>query len=87
MMLQAAQVNGGATKTRMMYSAYLSYAQVQEYTRYLMDRGLLSLEKETQLYRLTSKGQEFLHLNDRMKELISSSSDKALQKPRAEATE
>ncbi len=71
MMLQAAGTGCGTTKTRIMYSAYLSYAQVQEYTRYLCERGLLSFDQGTQLYSLTLKGREFLHLYDRMNALVS----------------
>ncbi len=43
MILQAAM--NGATKTRLMYSAYLSYAQVQEYLAFLTDRKLISFEE------------------------------------------
>jgi predicted transcriptional regulator len=36
MILQAAMP--GATKTRLMYSAFLSYAQIQEYVQFLTER-------------------------------------------------
>ena len=50
----------GATKTRLMYSAYLSYAQVQEYLKFLLGKQLLSFTEETQEYTLTEQGLHFL---------------------------
>jgi predicted transcriptional regulator len=39
MILEAA--NGGATKTKIMYKAFLSYAQLREYLSVLMENALL----------------------------------------------
>ncbi|MGH9919255.1 MAG: winged helix-turn-helix domain-containing protein, partial [Nitrososphaerales archaeon] len=50
MILQAA--TGGATKTRIMYSAYLSYAQVKEYLSFLTERNLIWYEQGSSLYKL-----------------------------------
>jgi predicted transcriptional regulator len=52
--------SGGATKTRIMYKAYLSYAQLKEYLAVLVENGLLELEKGTQTYKTSSKGLVFL---------------------------
>ncbi len=52
--------NGGATKTKIMYKAYLSYAQLKEYLSVLVENGLLEFEKGTQTYKTTSKGIQFL---------------------------
>lgn len=57
-MLEAA--NGGATKTRIMYKAYLSYAQLKEYLSVLIENGLLDFDKGTQTYKPTAKGLQFL---------------------------
>jgi predicted transcriptional regulator len=57
-LLQSAM--NGATKTRLMYSAYLSYAQVQEYLKFLLGKQLLSFAEETQEYKLTEQGLHFL---------------------------
>jgi len=57
-LLEAA--NGGATKTKIMYKAYLSYAQLKEYLSVLVENGLLEFEKGTQTYKTTSKGLQFL---------------------------
>jgi predicted transcriptional regulator len=69
MILQAAMK--GATKTRLMYSAYLSYAQVQEYLRYLVERKLVSLEETTHAYTLTEQGLHFLKVYDEISEIVS----------------
>jgi predicted transcriptional regulator len=69
MILQSAM--NGATKTRLMYSAYLSYAQVQEYLRFLRERQLLSFEEESQQYKLTEQGLRFLRVYDEISGILS----------------
>ncbi len=68
MMLQAA--SQGATKTRIMYRAYLSFAQLKEYLKLLEESGLVAYEAGTMLYKLTERGLEFLHTYDKMTELV-----------------
>jgi len=76
MILQAA--NKGATKTRIMYAAYLSYAQVKEYLSFLQTKGLLSYEEGTQLFRLTEKGLHYLSTFDQISDMISISGTKSV---------
>ena len=52
--------SGGTTKTRIMYKAYLSYAQLKEYLAVLVENGLLELEKGGQTYKTSAKGLVFL---------------------------
>lgn len=52
--------NGGASKTKIMYKAYLSYAQLKEYLAVLIENGLMAHDAEENLYRTTSKGIKFL---------------------------
>jgi predicted transcriptional regulator len=59
----------GSTKTKIMYKAYLSYSQVQEYLKYLQESDLLTYEKGTQLYRPTEKGLKFLNLSQELNEM------------------
>ena len=59
----------GATKTRIMYKAYLSYFQVGEYLKYLQQNDLIVLEHGTQLYRPTKKGLRFLNLSNDLSEM------------------
>ena len=49
----------GATKTRIMYGAYLSYAQVREYLDFLLSKKLLVYD-EAGTYRLTEDGMKLL---------------------------
>lgn len=50
----------GTTRTKIMYKAYLSYAQLKEYLSVLVENALLEYEKGTQTYKTTSKGLQFL---------------------------
>lgn len=63
--------NKGATKTRLMYGSYLSYAQTKEYIDFLLTKELLRYEPKTQLYTLTDKGLNFLRIYDEIGELMS----------------
>ena len=49
----------GATKTRVMYGAYLSYAQMKEYLDFLVGKGLLT-QDESGIFRLTDSGMHLL---------------------------
>jgi predicted transcriptional regulator len=52
--------NGGATKTKIMYKAFLSYAQLREYLAMLIQNGLVAHDIEGEKYRTTSNGIKFL---------------------------
>lgn len=67
-LLQSAM--NGATKTRLMYSAFLSYAQVQEYLKFLLGKQLLSFTEETQEYKLTEQGLHFLRTYHEISEVV-----------------
>lgn len=66
--LEAAQ--GGTTKTKIMYQAYLSYAQLKEYLTVLIDAGLLEYKSERQTYNTSPKGVQFLQTYNRIGEII-----------------
>ena len=65
--LQAA--NGGSTKTKIMYKAYLSYAQLKEYLSILIENDLLKYSEGEQIYKTTEKGLKFLKVYDQMSDL------------------
>jgi predicted transcriptional regulator len=69
MILRAAA--NGATKTRIMYGAYLSYAQVKEYLSFLIEKNLISYEEGTGLYKLTEGGMKLLRTYEGISDLIS----------------
>jgi predicted transcriptional regulator len=78
MILQSAM--NGATKTRLMYSAYLSYAQVQEYIHFLRERQLISFEEESQEYKLTEQGLKFLRVYDEISDIVSLDKNKTSER-------
>src|SRR5215204_1326304 len=63
--------NGGATKTKIMYKAFLSYNQLKEYLSVLIENNLLYLEG-TQTYKTTEKGLNFLKMHNAIGELLPS---------------
>src|SRR5438093_4940469 len=72
--------NGGSTKTRIMYKAYLSYAQLKEYLSILVENGLLELEEEQQKYRTTEKGTKFIKAYQHMDMLTGSMMETPVKK-------
>jgi predicted transcriptional regulator len=49
--------NGGnATRTKIMYQAFLSYLQLKEYLPMLIERSLISYNADTRTYKTTEKG-------------------------------
>ena len=51
---------GDGRRMRMMYGAYLSYTQLEEYADFMIKNGLVYMEEGTGLYRLAPKGEAFL---------------------------
>ncbi|HKG31842.1 MAG TPA: winged helix-turn-helix domain-containing protein [Nitrososphaeraceae archaeon] len=71
MILEAA--NGGATKTKIMYKAFLSYAQLREYLSVLIENTLLEYLEGSQTYKTTEKGLNFLKMHNEIGELLQTS--------------
>ena len=63
-------VNGGVTKTKIMYKAFLSYAQLKEYLTVLIENGLLEYIEGEQIYRTTEKGNRFLKIYNQIGEYV-----------------
>jgi predicted transcriptional regulator len=61
---------GGATKTKIMYKAFLSYAQLKEYLSVLEENGLLAHDKGEQLYKTTEKGMRFLNITNSLQGMM-----------------
>lgn len=61
----------GATKTQIMYRAYLSFTQLKEYLNLLEQKSLLASESGSNLYKLTEKGLRFMNAFDEIQELVS----------------
>jgi len=63
--------NGGnATKTKLMYKAYLSFGQIKEYLSVLTENDLLSYDAHTQTFKTTQRGLMFLKAYNQMHDMI-----------------
>lgn len=62
--------NGGVTKTKIMYKAFLSYAQLKEYLAVLIENGLLEYIEGEQIYKTTEKGNRFLKIYNQIGEYV-----------------
>ena len=65
-------IRSGATKTHIMYRAYMSYSQLKEYLKLLEERQLIKYEPGTQVYVLTDKGLRFMNAYDKINQLVPS---------------
>ena len=62
--LEAVNGGGGATRTRIMYHAFVSHAQMKEYLSNLEDNGMLHYDSESEKFKITEKGRRLLkHYN------------------------
>ena len=62
--------NGRATKTKIMYKAFLSYAQLKEYLSVLTENNLIEYLDGTQTFKTTEKGLNLLKMHNEMAELL-----------------
>jgi UDP-N-acetyl-D-mannosaminuronic acid dehydrogenase len=51
----------GITKTKIMYKAFITYDQLNDYLSLLLEKGLIEYTEGERLYRTTQKGVDFLH--------------------------
>ena len=68
--LDAANGGGGATKTKIMYTAFLSYAQLKEYLSLLTENNLIEYLDGTQTFKTTEKGLNYLKTYNEIGELL-----------------
>ena len=68
MILNAA--NGGETKTKIMYFAFLSYGQLKEYLSILIENNLIEYIDGTHKFKTTEKGLNYLKMHNEMGELL-----------------
>jgi predicted transcriptional regulator len=71
LILEAAN-GGGANKSRLMYKAFMSFAQLKEYLILLMENDLLEYEEGQNTYRTTEKGIRLLRIFNNMEEITPS---------------
>ena len=62
--------NGGETKTKIMYFAFLSYNQLNEYLSVLIENNLIEYLDGTKTFKTTEKGLNFLKMHNEIEELL-----------------
>ena len=62
--------NGGATRTKIMYTAFLSYNQLKEYLTILIENNRIEYLDGTQTFKTTEKGLNYLKMHNEMAELL-----------------
>lgn len=73
--LVSARSPEGVTKTKIMFNAYLSFAQLKEYLAILLENGMLDHLPESNKYRTTDKGVKMLAAWNKVNEFISEAPD------------
>lgn len=66
---------GGSKRGKIMYGAYLSYTQLNEYLSLLLEMGLIENQGSKQGYsspsfKITDKGRHYLNIHNQIKEMI-----------------
>ena len=64
--------NGGATKTKIMYTAFMSYNQLKEYLSVLIENDLIEYLEGPRMFKTTEKGLNLLKIHNEMVELLHS---------------
>jgi predicted transcriptional regulator len=62
--------NGGAPKTKIMNTAFLSYNQIHEYLSILIENNLIEYLDGTQNYKTTENGLHFLKMYNKIRKLL-----------------
>jgi predicted transcriptional regulator len=62
--------NGGASKTKIMYTAFLSYNQLKEYISMLIENNLIEYLDGVRKFKTTEKGLNFLKMHNEIGELL-----------------
>lgn len=72
---------GGATQAKIMYKAFLPYAQLKEYLTIMVENGLLKYNEREQIYKTTERSNRFLRLYNQI-EVITPGQDNMRELPR-----
>jgi len=62
--------NGGTTKTKLMYKAFISYGQLKEYLTILVENNLIEYLDGTHKFKTTEKGLMYLKMHNAIGELL-----------------
>jgi predicted transcriptional regulator len=76
----------GSTRTKIMYSAYLSFSQVNTYLSLLIEKDLILYEPETRLYKVTRRGMLFVESLEEVRITLGETEKGPLEYPSLEET-
>ena len=62
--------NGGTFKTKIMYTAFLSFGQLKEYLSILIENNLIEYLDGDNKFKTTEKGLNFLKMHNQIEELL-----------------
>ena len=62
--------NEGETKTKIMYFAFLSYNQLNEYLSILIENNLIEYLDGTKTFKTTEKGLSYLKMHNEIRKLL-----------------
>jgi predicted transcriptional regulator len=68
--LSTAGSGAAITRSRIMFGSYLTYAQVVEYSKALIERGLLEYDALDRTFKTTPSGFTFIQLHNEMNQII-----------------
>jgi predicted transcriptional regulator len=68
--LGTAGSGAGITRSKIMFGSYLTYAQVVEYSKMLIERGLLEYDPINRTFKTTSSGFTFIQIHNEMNQMI-----------------
>jgi predicted transcriptional regulator len=63
----------GVAKTRLMYTAFVSFEQAKEYLKILLGNGLMRYDSSDRKYYITPAGEKVLKIYGEMKKMFESS--------------
>ena len=62
--------NGGTSKTKIVYTAILSYGQLKEYLSILIENNLIEYVDGDNKFKTTEKGLNYLKMHNQIEELL-----------------
>jgi len=68
--LNIAGSGAGITRSKIMFGSYLTYSQVVEYSKILIQRGLLEYDPINRTYKTTPGGFTFMQLQNELSQMI-----------------
>jgi predicted transcriptional regulator len=68
--LDIAGSGAGITRSKIMFGSYLTYAQVVEYSKILIQRGLLEFDPINRIYKTAPSGFTYIKLQNELNQMI-----------------